>query len=261
MNKELYHLLEDYKGSELDDDFIRKSYDIMIADEDDLRDKFVEGLDFDEKLKSIGMYDVEDKRIIVSGNNIKRSAIRENYYNEKLYALHILRHEFEHARAIKRSYEVRKDIESTVNNYSLRLFYIKFGGFNTMIPEIEPYSLLIDEENYIYNPGERIADIKSWKFIVNLLKNQKRTQDLLYARSMLFFSYIRGYEDNRYYLDPPTYTYLLNQRMFNNYRYLKRRVDSKEYSLDTRLLCGLPITYKEYDKTILNNLGLQRVKK
>ena len=78
---------------------------------------------------------------------------------------------------------------------------------------------------------------------------------------MLYYSYIRGYEDNRYYLDPPTYTYLLMNRMFNNYKYLKKRVDSNDYSLDTRILCGLPITYQEYDRVLLRKLGLQRSKR
>ena len=38
--------------------------------------------------------------------------------------------------------------------------------------------------------------------------------------------------------------------MFLNYQ--------KDYSLDTRLLCGLPISYKEYNDEILLKLRLQK---
>ena len=187
--------------------------------------------------------------------------MNREYYNEKLFALHHLRHEFEHAKALRRLFQFRKDIESTVLDYSLRGQCLCLGILPPIIPEEEPYSSDADDQNYLYNPGERIADIKSWKYVVNLIKNQRGTKDLLYARSMLYYSYIRGYEDNKYYLDPPTYTYLLNQRMFNNYKYLKRRIGEKEYSLDTRVLCGLPLTYQEYEKTLLRKLGLRIVRK
>ena len=257
MNKELYHLLEDYKGSELDKDFIDESFNIMMSDEDTLRDKFVQSLVFDDKIKSIGNYSFEDKRISVNIENVRQAAMRKQYYNEKLFALGTLRHELEHAREVKKLFEYRTDIESTVTGYSLRGFCIGHGFMCPMIPEYEEYNSVIDEDNYLFSPAERISDIKAWKYIVNLIKNQKGTEDLLYARSMLYYSYVRGYKDNRYYLDAPTYTYLLNQRMFNNFKYLKRRVGEKDYSLDTRILCGLPITYKEYERTILHKLGLQ----
>ena len=261
MNKELYRLLEDYKCSEVDSDFIDKSFDIMLDAEDTLRDKFVDHMAFNEKINSIATYCYENKEITVNRAKVKSDAVISDHYNDKLYALHILRHEFEHARAIKRLYEFRSDIESTVIDYSLREHCIYHGILNPIIPEVEYYVSSDKKKSYLCEPDERIADIKSWKFVVNLIKNQRKTKDLLYARSMLYYSYIRGYEDNRYYLDPPTYTYLLMNRMFNNYKYLKKRVDSNDYSLDTRILCGLPITYQEYDRVLLRKLGLQRSKR
>ena len=262
MNKELYRLLLDYKNCGVDDEFIETSFDIRLDAEDTLRDKFVDHMVFNNKIGSIATYCYEEKEITVNSAKVKNyDVINSNAnYNDKLFALHILRHEFEHARALKRLYEFRSDIESTVLDYSLREHCIYHGVMNPIIPEAEYYVSEDEKRSYLCEPDERIADIKSWKFVVNLIKNQRRSDDVLYARSMLYCSYIRGYKDNRYYLDPPTYTYLLLNRMFNNYKYLKKRVDSHNYSLDTRMLCGLPITYREYDRVMLRKLGLQRPK-
>ena len=38
--------------------------------------------------------------------------------------------------------------------------------------------------------------------------------------------------------------------MFHNHYWLKNRVEKENYSFDTRITYGLPITYKEFDKGI-----------
>ena len=259
MNKELFRLLEGYKNSEVDKDFLIQSFDIMMDEEDGLRDEFVDYMKVDDKLKSIGAYTFEDKRISVNLENVKKCAAKRTYYNDKLYALYVLRHELEHARSIKRLYEFRDDIESLVTNYSLRSHFIIHNIYGAIIPEDDYYVSSEAKRAYIFNPDERMADIKAWRFVNNLIKNQRGSQDLMYARSMLYFSYLRGYEANDGFLDPPTYSYLLMQHMFNNYKYLKRRVESKNYSFATRALCGLPITYHEYDRELPRYLGLHKV--
>ena len=113
--------------------------------------------------------------------------------------------------------------------------------------------------NYLIDPGERLADIRAWKYIVNLLKNQRTSDDLLVARSMLYYSYIRGYQHNRYYLDAPTYLYLIKMGMYHQYYLFKKRVEEqKNYSFETRLTYGLPLTEKEYDKSILRKVRLKK---
>ena len=77
---------------------------------------------------------------------------------------------------------------------------------------------------------------------------------------MLYYSYIRGYKDNGYYLNAPTYEYLLELGLYREYKILKERVEKNNYSLETRLLNGLPIKYKEYDKGVLRMTRL-RLKK
>ena len=103
---------------------------------------------------------------------------------------------------------------------------------------------------YETDPGERIADIKACKYIVNLLKNQNNTDELLIARGMLYYAYTRGYKDNGYYLDPPTYDFLLKTGMYREHYWLKNRVNAKDYCFDTRITYGLPVTYTEYKRGI-----------
>ena len=90
---------------------------------------------------------------------------------------------------------------------------------------------------------------------------EKKTEDLLTARANLYFAYTQGYNSNGWYLNPPTYEYLLNMRMMDEYRYLKKRVEEKQYVFGTRLQYGLPlIDGKEYDQKILQKVKLQKRK-
>ena len=56
---------------------------------------------------------------------------------------------------------------------------------------------------------------------------------------------MRGYEDNGYYLEPPTYTYLRRNNMGYEEGMLSELVKNTGFSLDSRLLYGLPISYDE----------------
>ena len=110
------------------------------------------------------------------------------------------------------------------------------------------------------DPEERLSEIKAWKYLVNLLKNQRTTPDLLTARSNLYYAYVRGYKDNGYYIDAPTYQYLLKMGMYHQYYLFKRRVEEeKDYSFETRLTYGLPLNSStEYDKKILEKVRLRK---
>ena len=46
--------------------------------------------------------------------------------------------------------------------------------------------------------------------------------------------------------------------MFREGYILKKTVDNTNYSLDTRVLLGLPITYDEKDNVLLRKVKLQR---
>ena len=136
--------------------------------------------------------------------------------------------------------------------YSLRSYAMEHGlDYSPNVDNLFKSFLDISiKMNYELDPGERLADIKACKYMVNLLKNQRRTEDLLLARGMLYYAYARGYNDNGYYLDPPTYDFLLKTGMYREHYWLKNRVNAKDYCFDTRITYGLPVTYTEYKRGI-----------
>lgn len=259
MNKELFSLLKSSKD-ELSEEFINNAFDIMIQNDKELI-PFISDFIVDDDLEGEGEYNTEERIIRVNPEMIIDNEY--GYISDKITALQVIKHEMEHARGLKRLYERRHDIESIVNEYALAFYIQKYGvSSNVFLNYDNSFGLNFKiKANYLYNPGERIADIKSRKFIVNLLKNQRVSDELLRARTYLYLSYIRGYKDNGIYLDAPTYTFLLNLGLFRNYYLLKKTVDSSQYSLDTRVLCGLPITYEEREKILLKKVRLQRRKK
>ena len=259
MNKELFSLLKSSKD-ELSEEFINNAFDIMIQNDKELI-PFINNFVIDDSLENEGEYEAENKIIRINPSKIISNEF--GYISDKVTALQCIRHEMEHARSLKRLYEVKHDIESVVNEYSFAYYIQKYGIPSSLFfNDDNTFGLSYKiENNYLYNPGERIADIKSRKFIVNLLKNQRVSDELLRARAYLYLSYIRGYKDNGIYLDAPTYTFLLNLGLFRNYYLLKKLVDTSQYSLDTRVLCGLPITYEEKENILLKKVRLQRRKK
>ncbi|MEE3343782.1 MAG: hypothetical protein VZS44_06810 [Bacilli bacterium] len=256
MYKELYALLRLYQDKELDDEFINKAFDIMMKYEN--LDNYINDIILvDDINNSLGSYHNEDHIIKINKNKINNE---ELILNKKLVVLQVLRYGFEHAKNLQRIYERNNDIETKVVRYSLIEYAIKhnlYYGFG--LDKVDP---LLLRTNYIMNydidPAGRIVGIKSWKFMVNLLKNQRCTNDLLMARSMLYYSYIKGYKDNGFYLEAPTYNYLLMSGLYHEYYLLKKQFDKSKYSLDTRLLCGLPISYEEYNESTLAKARLRK---
>lgn len=255
MSDRIYNLYQENKNTPLDEKFITDAFEIMIDKENDLipyvKDFSVTNL----PKKLLGAYSNEEKCIRIS-----KEAIEEQPINHQLYALHVLRHELEHARNLKILYDNHRDIESLIVYYSLRAYAMEHNleftrNSDNLIKEFLDIGTKI---NYEIDPGERLADIKASKYMVNLLKNQRRSEDILIARGMLYYAYQRGYKDNGYYLDPPTYDFLLKTGMFHDHYWLKNRVNNKDYCFDTRITYGLPITYSEYNEKVLQKVKLQR---
>lgn len=258
MNSELYKLL--MESRELDDDFINKAFEIIMKDEKAL-ESFILDFQLDNGSNNYGEYHNDKREIVINKERILES---NDIKNKKILALEVLRHEIEHARNLQRFHEFRDDIESRIVRYSLRDYAIEHGyeKINTF-DEVDPFYIsLRKRENYLINPGERLADIKAWKYIVNLLKNQRTSNDLLEARIGLYYAYLRGYKDNGWYLNPPTYEYLLKMGLYHEYYLFKKRVEEKQYVFESRLMYGLPlIEGEEYDKKILQKVRLQKRKK
>ena len=260
MSTRLYEMVTD-KKSELTEDYIKEMFDLLVQNEKGLSD-YIKDFIIDNKTTGAGEYSCDDRIMKINPEIIMDVGYPEfPDFDKKILTLHVLKHEVEHAKALKRLYEGRNDIESVINRYA-HVDYIKRYNlpFALFVDEKADYLSFKRHQEYEIDPGERIAEIKACQFLVNLLKNQRRTKDLLIERSLLYFSYIRGYRDNGYYLDAPTYTYLMNMGMFRELYILKKVVDKTKYCLDTRVMMGLPITYDERENVLLRKVRLQRKK-
>ncbi len=247
MSDRVYELYQRNKNTSLDENFIIDAFEVMIDKEKELIPYVKDFQITNLPKKLLGAYSNEDRCIKIS-----KEAIEAQPINHQLYALHVLRHELEHARNLKTLYENHRDIESLIVYYSLRAYAMEHNleftrNSDNLIKEFLDIGTKI---NYEIDPGERLADIKACKYMVNLLKNQRRSEDLLITRGMLYFAYQRGYKDNGYYLDPPTYDFLLKTGMYHDHYWLKNRVNDKDYSFETRITYGLPVTYSEYKKGV-----------
>lgn len=263
MNK-LYQLLKEYNNIILDRNFIEKAFNYYLEEESDLRD-YVSNIKItnnDEDRTIYGNYRMPpDKLVTIYLNNIiNKNVFSDNVNRKNIFALQILKHEIIHAKQLKSINEARKDINTEVNKYSLLNYCCEKGLFYPL-PEYDmKYINFLTDENYIISPDERSAEIASWKYIVNLLKNKRLSDELLYAKSNLFYSYTRGYSDNGIYINCPTYEFLIELRLMREFKLLKKKVETKKYNLETRLINGLPITHKEFNDEILKRLRLTKRK-
>jgi hypothetical protein len=258
MANNLYELYLDYKDRDIDDNFIIKAYDYIASKEQDLLSYIQDFSISDEDSTSFGLYSNENKTITINKKRINENEV----IAKNTLGLSVIKHEIEHAKNLKKLEEFRDDIETKMILYSLRSYAIASGLDATKMNKMDLVMLALNTKiNHEIDPGERIAYIKSWKYVVNLLKNQNKTKELLDARTMLYSSYIRGYNDNRYYLDCPTYSFLFETNQLQDLKLLRNRIVKKDYSFDTRLLYGLPITYQEYNQDILDKSRLKKVRK
>ena len=254
----LYELYQSYKDRDIDDEFIIKAFDYMMINEQDLW-PYIHDFGICEKQTDFfGTYSNDNKSIVIN-----KKAINENtLLSKNVLGINAIKHEIEHAKNLKKLEEGKNDIESKVLFYALRSYAIASGLEPKKISEMDLLILtLATKNNPSINPGERLAYINSWKYVVNLLKNQNKTKDLLDVRTMLYCSYIRGYHDNGYYLDCPTFRFLLETNQLLDLKLLKKRIAEEGYSFDTRLLYGLPLTYDEYNQDTLEKARLKKIRK
>lgn len=257
MNKELLQLLKKYQSIGLTNEFIEEAYRIMEKDAN--LGFYLRDLDIRETEGTLGEYDRTRKTVIINREGIldaqPKYGLKTNI-DKKILTLEVLRHEIEHARHLRSLYAAEEGMEATVIRYSLRDYALNHGlETPSSFREVDPYfTSSRKRESYEIDPGERLAEIRGWEFISKLLTGATVTTDLSYARSMLYYSYTRGYI-NGGYLRTPTYSFLLNLALDRELEKLKERVRVGNYSFDTRITCGLPITNDE-----LNNEVFKKIK-
>ena len=249
MYKQINSLLKEHEGTKISKQFVSDALDIMIS-----------GLGLNDTVKELSFNDTELRASFnFSGRKInysERELLRTCDDNKKrLEALYILRHECEHAIGYRNLLEGKGGLETAIVSYSLAGIAVSDDIDIPLLTNNSGYSTY-----YEIDPGERIADIRAAKFMINLLKNKRKSEDLQLSREDLYKSFIRGYHDNGVYLEAPTYTYLLNMRLLDELEIIKFMVESSKLSLEKRALLGLPITYEERDRELLYKAGLKRPK-
>ena len=241
--KGLRQLLKEYENKDVDQDFIYDSFDMIKSGlpelEGVLKDIFVMG---NGKRHELGSYDLETSNVIIYLDEILNSADVPDFFKPVL-TLETIRHEVEHSRNYSTylSYlNGKHNIEACILancfevNEKTGKVYSNDSVFGT------------DHARYICSPDERISDIRAWEFLLKLMRYEN-IEDVMsqMIRFSLFNANLRGYKDNGYYLDPPTYNYLLKKQMYIDFFTLKQYADGNKISLDKRLLLGLPIRYGE----------------
>ncbi len=265
MSSPMYELYLTYKEKGIDDDFINQAYELMAKKEPDVA-SFVSDFRLEpDGEENVASYSMEE-RIIRVDRDLLQEYLDTQGKNDPITTLKLIRHEFEHARDLKTLHEGRDDIESAVIKIALKDYAIDHGfdSFDYLdkgafFMQSFPWKR---KENRKTDPEERLADIRAWKYVVNLLKNQRNTKDLLVARTNLYYAFIRGYQENPYFLEAPTYRFMLNMGMYHQYYLFKKRVEERrDYSFNTRLMYGLPLRREEFDQQILKKVRLQKRKK
>lgn len=255
MTSDLYETYLKYQNKTIDEDYIYQIFDILMEKEQDLIPYINNLIITHENDNNLGIYWLEKKIITININNINNHHIA----CKNILGLQTLKHEIEHARSIKKIENYGHDLETSIILNAYKGYAISHHLCPPLANSFELTNLNYNiANNYEINPGERISNVKSWKYVINLLKNQRTSKDLLIARSMLYYTYTNGYKDNRYYLDCPTFTFLLNTNQLTELKTLINLINKYNYSLDTRLLYGLPISYTEYNKDILKKVKLQK---
>lgn len=260
MYKQIRTLIKESEGKPFKKDFVYDCYDIMMEHEKGLYE-FASRPVFRSNINGLGAYSRSDRKIILDYKKICEDS--KDDYSRRMNALLSLRHEIEHAKELQLLYEYKHDIYSVINVLA-NIDYIVTHGlpFDLMLDGVDFNELVQKIDNgevYEVDPSERLAYINSFKFMSNLFRYQKDSPELFHTRFNLYMSYIKGYSNNGYYLDPPTYEYLLRLGLYEHFKMLKDLVAESNYSLETRACLGLPITFKEYDEDLLKKSKLDSV--
>lgn len=285
MELEILKLIFDYSkaGRFPDHYFLDKVVEIVVKKRD-LNDYvkntvFIDKLDGAESDKTFASYNYLRKQISVYYWPIQIMCQKNSRYDslfnpiERMLYHNInitqcILHELEHAT----QYKTADDHENTsieaklIRTASLLKRTLKNPKFNELLlsGKISPKSLEIYlkdyrnlyKKNYEINPMERMAQINSYRTIINFLEFIKKQIPMLFTFNCkaLEREKIRGYESSWQKGLCPTHVYLKNTRKEDvwksfdfydeNQAVLIKKV-SNEYDLNKRLLLGLPVSPDE----------------
>ncbi len=236
MNKQLNELLNVWDNIGLRRQFIYDAYDLLIANEQDLI-PYINDFQINFFYQpNLGSYNNNERILSVNFNSISDKWIESSVKNRKILTLIVIKHELEHVRQLKHLYEEKQDLESLITNHSLK----DFSWENGLLKEYHPREYLWDlkyykRENYDLDPCERIADIRSWEFINELLKDTDREEYSLSTQKILEL-YESGYQKT----DSPTYQFFKNLHLDKEINEIEEKLETNNYDSNERKLYGLP---------------------
>ncbi len=254
MANEVYKLYQYYQGEELSCLYLYSVLEELLKESPELK-PYLNDFDISSKSKDLGNYHFGRRVIKVNLPLIEKCMPK----HPQLLAIEVIKHELEHARDLKTLEEGKDDIESLIVQYGLRYFAMRHG-LDRLIDFADLDPSFLEKEtiaNYRINPEERMVAIRGWKYVVNIFKNAKDSDELRIARNRLLKQYQRGYTKKPFYVEAPTLEFLLKTGMFQQYIMLLDRIYDKNYKFDTRLLYGLPITEKEFDTEIQQKVKIK----
>lgn len=266
------------KGKLLDDKEILKVVNIVIQ-EKSLKE-YLKEIKFLELRNNNAYYHPVNKLLIIDEqgmrNNINlrfsdvgfRPVQKVKLYHN-LMIVQTLLHEIEHMEQYRKVKLKSCDYESQLLDlcYSATLYYEQHYRTEKIFDSISKDAVLsylkFEHDYYIEDPRERLAQIRSHQQILQLIRSfYKIDSDIYqYEKNELGIEKILGYQfiGNRF--EAPTITFLRRmsqEKILNNFgvhakcrKLLKGSLKSsmmQTYSLEQRLLLGLPVRMKEYNK-------------
>lgn len=277
--KLLYDYSQDYKIA--DTVFVDKLITIIVTNKE--LNRFVKKVDIQYRLEkyidskltlanygrynhkiSIGIADLQAYAIISEkeiDNQLDSSLEKLLYINFKI--IEVICHELEHAMQFKIKHSTTQDSEAILT----RICYSICSPKNIPILLMKGYSLSqINDyftngyiEKYAIDPLERMAEIKTLRFMKEIIEPIKVNVPNLYKLKLddIVSEYIKGYTQTSSTIISPTWQYLYktnHQDDLNKFSFYNQNNEIlhqnlfEQHNLTERLIYGFPITVDEYKK-------------
>ena len=289
MELEILKLVYDYSinGKLVDTKFVEKIIEIVVSKKS--LNNYVRSVQFTDQLYKddyrvvCAAYDLLNMRILIDYESIQIDMESRSYYDQLFHKLEqvmfknltitqYILHELEHAYQNKQTDNKADDsIEAKLINASFVLEQaMKNPRFltallNGKIPAQDFIACMIQnrelyKQYYHLNPTERLAQVNSFRTIINSIDPIKKYIPNLYEfeQASLLEEMLSGYQDSWNQGCCPTQVYLLGigrSKVWNGFDFysqdssqLMKNVCEK-YNLVRRLSLGLPVSYDEYTAT------------
>lgn len=203
----------------------------------------------DEGINGLASYNTDDKKITIYNsiinkmiNNMNKDLLISNNFQKYLFQnlsiLQIILHELEH-----------------VNQNNIICFDNSFESLIIRLSRLIDFNN--DEQLYETCPTERLAEIKSYKEIINIISpiNNKIGEIRNLLNSELVKRNIRGYHYKNNEIICPLFTFFV----LGNKEYLLKSIDvNNENDLDYRFKYGMQINLNEYKSTLKKIIYCQK---